>query len=50
MLELLLPVLRPDGRLCFDAREQRKLADDELWARFNAEQAGSAPLTASRKS
>ncbi|HYW32889.1 MAG TPA: hypothetical protein VE869_15420 [Gemmatimonas sp.] len=44
MLELPLLVSRPDGRHFFDPREQRQLADDKLWARFDAEQGGLGAL------
>jgi len=46
MLELPLLVSRSDGRRFFDAGEQEQLADDKLWARFDAEQGGVGALEA----
>ena len=46
MVDLPLIVTRPDERRFFDEREREQLANGELWARFDSQQAGVSALEA----
>lgn len=46
MVDLPLLVSRPDGRRYFDERDRKLFADDQLWARHDAEQGGVGALEA----